>query len=75
MVAVVDVRVGHNVVVALHVKTDFVVVVVVIVQIVRDVCDDREDVHGGGQEGHLGQADCGCISRRGATNGTGITQR
>jgi len=75
LVAVVDVRVGYNVVVALHVEADFVVVIVIVVEVVGDVGDDREDVHGGGKEGHLGQADSSCISGGWTANRSGIAER
>ena len=59
MVPVVHIGVGHNVVVALGVDVDLVIVVVVVIDVVIDVGHDGEDVHGGGQEGHLGDVD-GC---------------
>ena len=59
MVPVVHIGVGHDVVVALGVDVDLVIVVVVVIDVVIDVGHDGEDVHGGGQEGHLGDVD-GC---------------
>ena len=62
MVPVVHIGVGHNVVVALGVDVDLVIVVVVVIDVVIDVGHDGEDVHGGGQEGHLGDVHCGGVS-------------
>ena len=54
MVPVVHIGVGHDIVVALGIDVDLVIVVVVVIDVVVDVGHDGEDVHGGGQEGHLG---------------------
>jgi hypothetical protein len=61
LVAIVDISVGHHVVVALRVDVELVLVVVVVVDVVVDVDDDGEDVEGGGEEGHLGDAHSGGI--------------
>ena len=58
LVPVVNVCVGNYVVVALRVNVKLVVVIVVIVEVVVDVGHDGEDVHGGGEEGHLGDVHC-----------------
>ena len=75
LIAVVDVCVGDHVVVALNVEADFVVVIVVVVQVVGDVGHDREDVHGGGEEGHLGDADGGRVGGGGTSDRAGVAQR
>ena len=75
LIAVVDVGVGDHVVVALNVEADFVVVIVVVVQVVGDVGHDREDVHGGGEEGHLGDADGGRVGGGGTSDRAGVAQR
>ena len=65
LVSVVNVRVGDHVVVALNVEADFVVVVVIVVQVIRDVGHHGEDVHGGCKKSHLSQTDSGGIGCEG----------
>ena len=62
LVAVIDVGVGHNVVITLGVDVDLIVVVIIVVEVIVDVGDNAQDVHGCGQEGHLGYIHCGCVS-------------
>ena len=64
LVSVIHVCVRHNVVVTLGVDVDLVVVVVIVVEVVVDVGHDAQDVHGSGQEGHLGDVHSGGISGR-----------
>ena len=45
LVSIVHVCVGHNVIVALGVDVELVVIVVVVVEVVVDVGDDGQDVH------------------------------
>ena len=61
MVSIVHVCVGHNVIVALGVDVELVVIVVVVVQVVVDAGDDGQDVHGRGEEGHLSNAHRCCV--------------
>ena len=63
LVAIVHVSVRHNVVVTLSVDVDLVVVVVIVVEVVTNVGHDAQDVHGRGQEGHLGNIHCRGVSR------------
>ena len=62
LVAVIDVGIGHNVVITLGVDVDLIVVVIIVVEVIVDVGDNAQDVHGCGQEGHLGYINCGCVS-------------
>ena len=62
MVPVVHIGVGHDVVVTLGVDVDLIVVVVIVVEVVVNVGHDAQDVHGRGQEGHLGDVHCGGVS-------------
>ena len=57
LVSIVHICVCDNVVVALGVDVELVVIVVVVIEVVVDVGDDGEDVEGGGKEGHLSDAD------------------
>ena len=61
LVSIVHICVCHNVVVALGVDVQLIVVVVVVVEVVVDVGDDGEDVERGGEKCHLSNAHSGCI--------------
>ena len=61
LVSIIHVCVGHNVVVALGVDVELVVIVVVVVEVVVDVGDDGQDVHGRGEEGHLSDTHRCCV--------------
>lgn len=62
LVSVIHVCVRHNVVVTLGVDVDLIVVVVIVVEVVVNIGHDAQDVHGRGQEGHLGDVHCGGVS-------------
>ena len=68
LVSIVHICVCDNVVVALGVDVELVVIVVVVIEVVVDVGHDGEDVEGGGEEGHLSNADC-CSVRSSGTPG------
>ena len=61
LVSIIHICVCHNVVVALGVNIELIVIVVVVVEVVVDVGDDGEDVEGGGEKGHLSNAHGGSI--------------
>ena len=61
LVSIVHICVCHNVVVALGVDVELIVIVVVVVEVVVDVGDDGEDVEGGGEKSHLSNAHGGSI--------------
>ena len=75
MIAVIDVGVGDHVIVALGVVADLIVVVVIVVDVVADVGNDGEDVHGRGQEGHLSDGHCGTICGRRTSYGLSWSER
>ena len=62
LVTIVNIGVGHNVVVTLSIDVELIVVVVIVVEVVVDIGHNGEDVHGCGKESHLSNIHCCCIS-------------
>ena len=48
LVAIVHIRVGHHVVIALSIVTDLVIVIVVVINVIGDIGHHGKDVHGCG---------------------------